>query len=204
MTPEPRTQLEPGHYAVPPGMVAAIVTHLRMEKKPRAAPPEPDAGRELVREHGIGVDAYLDVFQNVGAPWLWWSRLALGRHELEGILADPGIEVYTLRRNGAARGLLELDLRPGAEPEIAFFGLSSEEIGKGSGRWLMQHAMRLLWRRPITGITLHTCTLDSPKALGFYRSFGFEPVRQQVEIARDPRVAGILAPTDAPHVPIFA
>jgi ribosomal protein S18 acetylase RimI-like enzyme len=36
---------------------------------------------------------------------------------------------------------------------------------------------------------VHTCTLDHPAAVGFYRRSGFRPYRRSVEIADDPRLA---------------
>ena len=59
-------------------------------------------------------------------------------------------------------------------------------------------------KRPIRRFWAHTCTLDHPSALSFYKRSGFRPFRRQVEIAEDPRLSG-LAPMDAAaHVPLLA
>ena len=39
--------------------------------------------------------------------------------------------------------------------------------------------------------------------MNFYIRSGFKPTRQQVEIANDPRLTGILPREAGPHVPIF-
>ena len=59
------------------------------------------------------------------------------------------------------------------------------------------------WARPIARFHVHTCTLDSPGALSFYRRSGFTPVRQQIEIAADPRVTGDLPREAGAHIPLF-
>jgi ribosomal protein S18 acetylase RimI-like enzyme len=50
---------------------------------------------------------------------------------------------------------------------------------------------------------VHSCTLDSPQALGFYRRAGFVPYAREVEIFADPRIAGVLPRDAAPHVPLL-
>ena len=75
--------------------------------------------------------------------------------------------------------------------------------GRGLGRALMTRAIEEAWARPIARFWVHTCTLDSPAALGFYRRSGFTPVFQQIEIAPDPRLTGILPRNAASHIPVF-
>jgi hypothetical protein len=53
-------------------------------------------------------------------------------------------------------------------------------------------------------VWVHTCTLDHPGALGFYRKNGFIPFARAIETFADPRVAGILPATVAPHIPMLA
>jgi len=50
---------------------------------------------------------------------------------------------------------------------------------------------------------VHTCTLDHPAALQFYRHMGFRAYQQQVEIADDPRLAGELPRSMGRHVPVL-
>jgi len=197
-------QLEDGFYDVPPGKLAAVVTHLEMRAKAPLRPvPEPQ-GLGLERKEAPGVDWYRALFRKVGAEdWLWFSRLVMDEAALRAILQDPLVEVYALREGGADKGLLELDFREEGECELAFFGLASDLIGRGVGRWLMNRAIDLAWRRGITCFHVHTCTLDSPQALPFYMRSGFVPVRRQVEIADDPRLTGLLPESAAPQVPLL-
>ena len=195
--------LENGFYDVPPGKVAVIVTQLEM----RAAAPVRDISLpEGVSFHRVDPDVswYRDVFTRVGAlEWLWFSRLRLQDGALSAILSDGGVELYTLRTDGRDEALLELDFREDGACELAYFGLTRRLIGTGCGRFLMNEAITRAWSRPISRFHVHTCTIDSPQALGFYRRSGFTPILQKVEIADDPRVTGVLPEDAGPAVPLF-
>jgi GNAT superfamily N-acetyltransferase len=99
--------------------------------------------------------------------------------------------------------MLELDFRQPGQCELVFLGLTRDRIGWGLGGSLMDHALRRAWSRPIERIWLHTCTLDHPGALAFYRRFGFEPFAVHVEVAPDPRLTSALPRDCAPHVPLL-
>lgn len=194
-----------GLHDLPTGKLAAVVTHLEM-RSPSAARPAPDPDGltlDLVKQPDLAT--YRDLFRRIGGQdWLWSSRLLLTDSELTEILHHPDVEVYIVSHDNAACGLLELDFREASACELAFFGLTRDQIGTGAGRWLMNHAIRLAWSRNIARFHVHTCTMDSPAALPFYIRSGFVPVRQQIEIADDPRIAGNLPKDAGPHIPIFA
>lgn len=197
--------LADGFHDVPPGHVAAVVTHLEMTAPPpdHARRPFPE-GVTLVRQEPVALAAYLDLFRRVGGvPWLWFSRLVLPARDVEAILADARVEVFFVMKAGRAEGLLELDFREEGACELAYFGLTAALIGTGTGRALMSEAVSRAFAADITRFHVHTCTLDSPQALGFYRRSGFTPIRQQIEIAPDPRLQGHLPHDAGPHVPIF-
>jgi GNAT superfamily N-acetyltransferase len=188
---------------VEPGMVATIVTHLEMCERPRPAP-VPPAPLRLVRWKTPDLTAYRTLFRRVGAPWLWFSRLVMSDSDLAAILHDPAVEVYAVTDpRGAEVGLLELDFRSLPDCELGFFGLVPELNGKGLGRWLMAQAKSLAWRKGVERFWVHTCTLDSPAALGFYIRSGFVPYGREIETFADPRLAGVLPRDAAPHVPLL-
>lgn len=199
--------LPDGYHDVPPGKVAAVVTHLEMTEHPApgtaapsAQPPGVDA--RLVEHPHPDPDWYRALFRRVGGQdWLWFSRLGMTDAALNAITHDPAVRVFSVELGGEDAGLLELDFRQKGECELAYFGLAPQVIGKGAGRWLMDHAIHLAWAAPIRRFHVHTCTLDSPQALGFYIRSGFRPYRRQVEIADDPRLTGHLPPEAAPQVP---
>ncbi|WP_290557894.1 GNAT family N-acetyltransferase [Aestuariivita sp.] len=195
--------LAPGLFDVPPGMVATVVTHLEMTQRPPLRDVAADVPN-VVLVPEIGVADYRDIYARVGAHnWLWFSRMQMSDTDLAAILDDSDMRVATMLVEGRPEALLELDFRQQGACELAFFGVSSRLLGKGAGRALMNEAIRLAWDRPIRRFHVHTCTLDHPGALSFYRRSGFTPIRQQIEIAPDPRLAGVLPTEAGPHIPIF-
>lgn len=196
--------LDNGFYDVPPGRLATVVTHLEMRAPAPARPGKLAQGARLEQNHAPTLEWYRDLFTRVaGHDWLWFSRLLMADDEVSAIIADPGVEIIALVVNGRPEGLLELDFRQKNACELAFFGVSAALIGTGAGRYMMNEAIRRAWEKPIDRFHVHTCTLDHPGALSFYRRSGFVPVRQQIEIENDPRVSGAFVRTAGPHVPIF-
>jgi len=192
--------LADGYTDIAPGKVAAVVTHLEMTAPPPPRP-VPEVGAVLRREGAMDLGAYRALFREIGQDWLWFGRLALDDAALAATLHDPLLEVHVPVRDGRALGLLELDFRRDAECELAYFGLVPDAVGSGLGRWLMAAAISRAWARPIRKFTVHTCSNDSPQALGFYIRSGFAPVRRQIEVADDPRALGYYPAGAAPHIP---
>ena len=195
--------LSDGMHDVPPGKVATVVTHLEMRRRPAPRPVPPPEGWSLVLHDRPAVTWYRDVFRAVGQDWLWFGRTIIDDDALTAIIHDPKVHVLTLHKDGVDGGLLELDFREPGQCELAYFGLTPGLIGTGAGRYLMNAAIDRAWSAAITRFHVHTCTLDSPQALAFYRRSGFVPIRQQIEIADDPRLVHGYDRSLAPHVPIF-
>ena len=192
-----------GLTPVAAGHIAAIVTTLEMRTQP-ALRPIPDSTLRLVRWTAPTPDKYRALFRRVGEPWLWFSRLLLSDAALSAIIHDPAVEVYAaVDRAGIEVGMLELDFRKAPDCEIGFFGLIPELVGKGHGRWLMAETLGRAWRPGIARVWVHTCTLDHPSALNFYRAQGFVAFRREVEVFADPRLSGALPESAAPHVPLI-
>jgi GNAT superfamily N-acetyltransferase len=184
--------------------IATIVTHLEMRERPRPAPSTAVPFR-LVPWKQPALDAYRALFRRVGAPWLWFSRLVMADAPLAAIIHDPHVAIYAVTDlNGIEVGLLELDFRRLPDCELAYFGLVPELTGKGVGRWLMAQAKALAWRKDVNRFWVHTCTLDSPSALGFYVRSGFVPFAREVETFDDPRLLGYLPREAAPQIPLLA
>lgn len=199
-----RAMLGDGYHDVPPGKIAAVVTHLEMRAPVTPRPGPAPEGAELRRIAAPDTEWYRDLFARVGGhDWLWFSRLRMCDADLAAILRDRDVEVHGLFFCDRAEGFLELDFRQSGDCELAFFGVTPALIGTGAGRFLMTRAIARAFARPIARLHVHTCTLDHPGALSFYRRCGFVPVRQQIEIADDPRLTGDAAPDAGPHVPVF-
>lgn len=185
------------------GQVATIVTSLEMRERPRPRP-MPSSELRLVRWTAPDLARYRALFRRVGEPWLWFSRLVMVDAEVAAIIGDSRVHVFAVAdRQGIEIGMLELDFRQEGQCELGYFGLVPELAGRGHGRWLMAQAMALAWTKGIDRVWVHTCTLDHPSALNFYRAQGFVPFARAVEIFPDPRLTGHLPESAAPHVPIL-
>jgi GNAT superfamily N-acetyltransferase len=181
------------------GHVAAVVTYLEMTERPPATP-IPDSPLALERWDTVDPGRYRSLFRQVGAKWLWFSRLAMDDATLAANLAEVHVVV-----DGAGReaGLLELDFRSKGECLIRFLGLVPRLAGQGHGRWLFARALGLAWRPGVDVARVHTCTLDHPAALPAYLRAGFKARRRAFETFPDPRLSGLLPRDCAPQVPLI-
>jgi GNAT superfamily N-acetyltransferase len=192
-----------GYTDLPPGKIASVVTFLEMRQRPQTKTTDAPLGLAIRKVSKPNLDWYRKLYRAVGQDWLWFSRLRMSDEELAGILQDTRVSLFTLSEDREDKGLLELDGRVGSELEIAYFGITRDLLGRGAGRYLMEHALSAAWDRSPKRVWVHTCTLDHPRALAFYMKAGFTPYKRAVEIADDPRLTGEAPRTAAPHVPII-
>ncbi|WP_380787582.1 GNAT family N-acetyltransferase [Sphingomonas sp. R86521] len=184
--------------------LATIVTTLEMRRRPPLRP-VPASRFRLVRWDHPALDRYRTLFARVGAPWLWFSRLTMTDAALSAIIHDDGIAVYAVvDAAGIEIGMVELDFRTAGTCEISYFGLVPELAGQGHGRWLMAETLARAWAKGVERVWLHTCTLDHPAALGFYRAQGFAAIKRTIETFQDPRAFGLLPVESAPQIPYLA
>jgi len=192
-----------GLIAVPADELATIVTTLEMRKRPPLRP-IPTSRLRLAGWSRPAPEKYRALFRRIGAPWLWFSRLAMEDSALAGIIHDPDVSIFAaVDPAGVEVGMLELDFREPRQCGISYFGLIPELAGQGHGRWLMAEALARAWRNGIDRVWVNTCTFDHPSALGFYRASGFTAVARTIETFPDPRVSGILPPEAAPQIPLL-
>jgi ribosomal protein S18 acetylase RimI-like enzyme len=199
----PKLELPNGYYELPPGKLANIAHRLEMRQLPFrtlcAFPQdlhlEPAAKTDLV--------AYRALFRAIGEDLLWFSRLLMSDETLLETLSHSGTESFALKRGQTVIGILELNFRELPDCELSFFGLIPSEVGNGTGRALIDEAIRRAFQKPIKRFWLSTCTLDHPRALGFYRKAGFTPYARFVEIHDDPRLQGKLPLTAATQIPLL-
>ena len=183
------------------GDLVAVVTFLEMREPPKDTPPA--SPLSLRRIEDSQPEAYRILFREIGARWLWFSRLILDDEKLAAIIQDPNVDLYAVEHAGRDVGMLELDFREANACELAFVGLVPDLSGQGHGRWLLAEALQLAWREGIERVHVHTCTLDHPAALSAYLRAGFIPYRRAIERFPDPRLLGILPRDCAPQSPLI-
>lgn len=162
--------------------VAYRVTWLEMTARPRYGWPPLPSGRgvALVRAESPPAWYFLSLYDAVGAEYEWVDQHAVPRPALEAWLHHPQVALYTLMGEGWPKGFFMLDSREAGTCDLAYFGLVPQAVGKGLGYWLLQTAVLTAWDRPgVERLTVNTCTLDHPRALGQYQRAGFAPVRTE-------------------------
>jgi ribosomal protein S18 acetylase RimI-like enzyme len=166
------------------GKLPVTITHLEL------APDDwtrrgvsPDIDVEIRRDPVPTAASYLDLYDRVGRPWLWYERRLLGEDKLAALLNRPGHELHIARHDGALVGYFEL-----YGNEIVFFGLTPEYIGRRIGPWLLDRAIERGFARGAASLVLNTNTADHPRALDTYCKAGFRIVRRVEKGLQDPRV----------------
>ncbi len=174
--------------------LSLTVTFLEQSRPDSPATPEPlpyCLKDQIVLQHWQpNITGYRDLYIRVGQPYLWWQRLVLSDQELSAILFDSTTELYALFHAGTAIGFCEITTNSAPETcNIAYFGLVSGYEQSGLGGALMRQMLAHIWHHPSkpTRATVNTCTMDHPKALGFYKYLGFTEIRREDTTIRDPR-----------------
>lgn len=158
------------------------VTYLEMTAPPGGPlPPLPLASETaLIGAEAPPADYFLYLYSTVGAKWEWTDWLERPIEEVEAFVGDPQVSLYTLMLDGWPGGFFVLDTREAGVCDLAYFGLVEQATGRGLGPWLLGTAVRMGWQRPgVRRLTVNTCTLDHPAALGLYQRLGFRPVARE-------------------------
>lgn len=196
--------IHPALDGAPKGSLKVTVTYLGMDQAPAGPAVPPPYGQKLalIRAEQPTLSFYRYLYDTVGEPWLWYERRRLATHVLNETITDERVEIFVLYASGVPAGFAELDCRKDKVTDLAYFGLIPDYIGRGLGPFLLDSAIRRAWDREIEQLTVNTCTFDHPKALGIYQKAGFDVLRQEHKIVRDPRPLGHMPESAAPHIPI--
>jgi GNAT superfamily N-acetyltransferase len=200
MTTPPDLRIVPG---LPPGKLRVVVTYLEMTSQPTTPKQRPPVEKlALFRAEHPTISFYRYLYNTVGEPWLWSERRRMDDAALAAVIHDPRVEIMVLYVGGVPAGFAELNRRRTEAVDLSYFGMIPDFIGMKLGPFLLNCAIDAAWSGGAKKLTVNTCTLDHPKALGLYQRAGFVPVRQVTRIADDPRVTGVIPPHAAPQHPI--
>ncbi len=186
------TRLAPGEQV---DRVAVIVTFMRMNSRKPGPKPVFPAGFTLTAER-LDVATYRQLYNEVGAPWLWWLRRLMPDDLLARHLANPAVAIKVLRDHGKPAGFFETDANAWPDVNLNYFGLLPGMVGKGLGAPLLAAAIDSVFVQasPLRGMTVNTCTADHPRALPNYLAAGFVEIRRVKEIWDIPRRLGLKVP----------
>lgn len=175
----------------------AVVTvvFLRMDRRPArprvALPP----GVTLQAQR-LGLAEYRALYNEIGAPWLWWLRRVMPDALLERHLANRAIATQLLRVDGEVAGFFETDAGHWPDVNLNYFGLRPKFIGRGLGAVLLDAAIDSVFvgASGLRGMTLNTCSADHPRALPNYLAAGFHETRRVREVWDIPVRLGLTVP----------
>ena len=160
-------------------MVEVTVYYLEMLVPPQRAVPAPRDGLSVLLVESPTVPFYRTLYNAVGSNFHWLSRRKMSDNALAAILRDLRNELHVLHVAGAPAGFAELDRRQPGDIELVQFGLMSEFIGQGLGKWFLQWTIDTAWSYQPGRLWLHTCTLDHPNALPNYLKAGFVQFKRE-------------------------
>lgn len=129
----------------------------------------------------ISSEDYIRLYKGVGDAYQWTDRLVISKTDLHSLINKDSTHVYTLKANGIDVGFTEL-ICDTQFVELQYFGLFTNEIGKGYGPALLKKTIQQAWSFSPKWIQLNTCDLDHPKALALYKSLGFKEIRRDKRI----------------------
>ncbi len=110
----------------------------------------------------------------VGGAWHWTDRLSWPYAKWLAHLERPEVEVWIAYLRGVIAGYVELEHQPERSVEIACFGLLRQFTGMGIGGLLLSDTVERTFGSGAKRVWLHTCSLDSPRAMENYRARGFK------------------------------
>lgn len=158
--------------------VDITIFYLEMLTPSRREVPAPRTDLAVTYVPEPSVPYYRSLHDAVGSDYHWLTRKRLSDEELAAVIHDPQDELHVLHVDGNAAGFAELDRRRPDEIELVQFGLMSEFIGQGLGKWFLQWVIDQAWSYEPNRLWLRTCTLDHPAALPNYKKAGFVQLKE--------------------------
>lgn len=161
--------------------VSYTITWLEMTDRPSYPRPVQPFGTPaaLLRAESPPPWFFLGLYDAVGRDYAWEDMHKEDEQDLAAWLSDSDTFLFTLMKSGWPHGFFLLDHREAGIGNLSYFGLVPQAVGTGLGRFLLESAVHTAWDFPgVERLTVNTCTLDHPRALGLYQRVGFRPVRR--------------------------
>lgn len=125
---------------------------------------------------------YLKVYNIIGEDWGWTGRVLMEKEELTSWINSPNSKFYLLKLDDKVAGFIEYDFTDSSRPEIVYFGLMPDCIGKKLGLPFLTHSVHTIEAlKEVKNVWLHTCEYDHPSAIKVYQKAGFEIYKEEVD-----------------------
>ncbi|RWG07796.1 MAG: GNAT family N-acetyltransferase [Mesorhizobium sp.] len=155
-------------------MVRLLVSYMEQVAPPHGPALSPPVAAVRIEKEVLDVQDYLQLYRSVGEHLQWDERLRMSRDQLAAFLNSCCTALYILRLEGQPVGLCEFDGIGAREVELKHFGLIPDVQGRGLGPYLLDRALREIWKGQPDRVWLHTDTSDHPKAKSVYARIGFK------------------------------
>jgi GNAT superfamily N-acetyltransferase len=152
-----------------------LTTPEDLDRSKVEAPPEAAVSRRFP----VFAARFRMLYECVGSEHGWHDRDPWPDSDIEARYAGDRVSIWELEIARELAGFYELERHPDGSIEIVLFGLFPSFAGRGAGKWLLVNAVDRAWQLGASRVWLHTCTLDSPRALPNYLARGFRPYRSE-------------------------
>ena len=169
-------------------VVDVVRTYLELRSADQLRPADAhDPDIRFEPRPAIAVADYRRLYREVGESWYWRDRNAWSDEKLNAYLASATVFVWEcVVASGETAGYFELERHDDGSVEIVYFGLVMAFTGRGLGKAMLTRAAEEAWALGASRVWLHTCTLDSPRALPNYTARGFEAYRTEKFVVQLP------------------
>ena len=128
------------------------------------------------------------LYTTVGRTWRWTDRLSWPHSKWLAHLERQEVETWIAYLGGVIAGYVEVERQPEESVEIVYFGLLRQFMGRGIGGILLSDTVERAFRTGAQRVWLHTCSLDSPKAMENYQARGFKLFNEETALEDVPPV----------------
>lgn len=136
----------------------------------------------IVNWQSDNIEEYLEIYNTIGKDWGWTGRVLMDKNKLSEWLSSKNCQLYILEVDGEKAGFIEFDCTKKDSPEIVYFGLLPNYIGKKLGLPFLTHSINLLETKLGSEyIWLHTCEYDHPSAKKIYEKAGFSIYKEEID-----------------------
>ena len=120
------------------------------------------------------------LYKEIGKKYRWIDRLEWNDMMWIKYTENRNLETYILSKNTEFVGFFELLFNDNKKDcEIAYFGILEEFFGKKYGSYLLSEAIRCAFKKNISRLWLHTCSLDHDNALKNYLNRGMKVFKSE-------------------------
>ncbi len=120
-------------------------------------------------------------YKSIGKNHKWIDRLSWSEEKWIKYVSSENVRTYVFKFKDDLVGFFELIFHPEKkETEIAYFGILEEYQNKKLGSYLLSEAIKISFKKNVSRVWVHTCSLDHKNALNNYISRGMKIFKTEI------------------------